>query len=236
MKNNKVLCIGDSTSLPGHTNSYEDTWFYILKQNFPDLDFISLFRRSITTEILVVEGGGDYTDNLPKGADCLEFYNPSIVILQLGIVDCAPRLLNQFDKLIIKLSPQRFNKFYITFLKKIRKRKLSNTIVSPEKFFNNLENYINRCSISKIDILIFISIPYPDNKMVNNNRGIITNIEKYNKIINDVSKEYNFIEIIQPLDCRKYKEQIFEDGYHPNSIGNFIVFQELKEILTHKVQ
>lgn len=118
----KVLCIGDSLALPGHLNKYEDTWFYNLKQNFPDYDFISFFKRQLTTDVLVKMGGGkEGVDKMPNGADCLEFYKPDIVVLQLGIVDCAPRLLNKYDKVIIRLLPEGLTKFYIKLIKSLRK-------------------------------------------------------------------------------------------------------------------
>lgn len=231
MKNNRILCIGDSTSLPGHTNTYDDTWFYKLKQDFHTFDFISVFRRSITTNILVTEGGGDDVDNVPMGADCLEFYNPSIVVLQLGIVDCAPRLLNRFDKLILMFLPNNAKSFFIKFLKSIKKRRSSNTLVSLEKFQSNFKSYIERCLLNKIEIIILISIPYPDERMISKNVNIIINVEVYNKILSDLSKNYSFVKVISPLDSRNHDEIIFEDGYHPNPLGNQIVFQNIKNII-----
>ena len=29
----KILCVGDSTALPGRSNKYEDTWLFKLKKN-----------------------------------------------------------------------------------------------------------------------------------------------------------------------------------------------------------
>ena len=54
----KILCIGDSLSLPGHLNKYEDTWIWKLKNQYPEYDFITFFRRAIATDILVTNGGG----------------------------------------------------------------------------------------------------------------------------------------------------------------------------------
>lgn len=42
---NKIFCIANSLTLPGHLNKYEDTWFYKLKQEFPNSDFISFFIK-----------------------------------------------------------------------------------------------------------------------------------------------------------------------------------------------
>ena len=75
----KILCIGDSLALPGHGNIYEDTWFFKLKKQFPNFDFVSFFQRSLTTNELNTRG----VDNgFPYGSDCLEFYNPSLVIMK----------------------------------------------------------------------------------------------------------------------------------------------------------
>lgn len=167
----KILCIADSLGLPGHLNKYEDTWFYKLKQYFPNSDFISFFKRQLTTDVLVTMGGGEGgVDNWPKGADCLEGYMPQVVIIQLGIVDCAPRLLTNYDKVIMKILPKYFQKSYLSVIKTIRKRNVANTLVPFEKFKSNLNRYIKRAE--KIDAkIIFISISVPDKNMVKKKQG-----------------------------------------------------------------
>lgn len=234
IKNNKIICIGDSTSLPGHNNDYEDTWFYKLSKDFPFFDCISLFRRSITTEILVTEGGG-HSGEFPLGADCLEFYNPVIVILQLGIVDCAPRLLNKTDKITLRLLPNNFKNSYIKLLKKFKTRKATNTVVKLDKFQANLKGFLERCILNKIEIVILIAIPYPDERMVQKNPNIILNVVLYNEILAGLSETYEFVKVVNPLDSRNFSENIFEDGYHPNPLGNEIVFQNIKNIIKQYV-
>nr|WP_314993518.1 SGNH/GDSL hydrolase family protein [uncultured Capnocytophaga sp.] len=225
----RILCIGDSTSLPGHTNTFEDTWYYKLSEEFSNYKFITVFRRAITTDILVKEGGGDSIDNQPSGADCLEFYKPSLIIIQLGIVDCAPRLLTNFDKIILKLLSSKYHNAYVRLIKKVRKRNKKNTQVSISNFQKNLLNYIERSLLIGVEKIIFIAIPFPDNRMIKKNPLIEENVSIYNKIIEDLSKKYKFIEVITPLDSRKYNDVIFEDGYHPNPLGNNIVFNALRE-------
>lgn len=49
---------------------------------------MSFFKRSLTTEVLIkMRGGESGIDSYPNVADCLEFFEPDIVVLQLGIVD-----------------------------------------------------------------------------------------------------------------------------------------------------
>ena len=90
-------------------------------------------------------------------------------------------------------------------------------------------NYIERSLLIGVEKIIFIAIPFPDNRMIKKNPLIEENVSIYNKIIEDLSKKYKFIEVITPLDSRKYNDVIFEDGYHPNPLGNNIVFNALRE-------
>jgi acyl-CoA thioesterase I len=226
----KILCIGDSLALPGHLNKYEDTWLYKLKCEFPHFDFITFFKRQLTTEVLTTMGGGENgIDGWPKGADCLEAYLPDIVIIQLGIVDCAPRLLNRFDKIIIKLLPSKFISNYIEFIKRIRVRKSSNTIVKFYNFKRNIDTYISRCKKLGAKV-IFISISLPDDIMVNRNPRILENITKYNQYIECCAK-IDFVKVTMPLNPSNFNFRIYEDGYHPNPFGNNLIFNQMKVLL-----
>ncbi|MEI6346619.1 MAG: SGNH/GDSL hydrolase family protein [Bacteroidota bacterium] len=225
----KIFCIGDSLALPGHTNMYEDTWFCKLKIHYPQHDFISFFKRKITTDVLVSMGGGENTEHaFPTGADCLEYYMPNIVIVQLGIVDCAPRLINDKSIIwkIVRRMPNVIVNKYINYLKKNTTRNPKNVIISESIFQSNLINYFDRCKKWNVDKLIYISIAIPSQEMVDKNSTIIENVVKFNNIIKTLAKNYNFIDVIEPLKG-DILEDIYEDGYHPNPKGNDLVFQAL---------
>lgn len=228
MKSKKILCIGDSLALPGHLNKYEDTWFYKLKQEFPDFDFISFFKRQLTTDALTSMGGGiGGVDNWPKGADCLEGYMPDVVIIQLGIVDCAPRLLSNYDRVIIKILPKVFKSTYIKLIKLIKKRNVNNTLVPYEKFKKNVLNYVNRAKNLGTNI-IFISISIPDSKMVIKNKDIVFNVNRYNEYYYKMANDYSFVNTTSALNANDCDEEVYEDGYHPNILGNDIIYNKLK--------
>ncbi len=226
----KILCIGDSLSLPGHGNMYEDVWFKKLKISFPEYDFISFFKRHLTTEVLVNMGGGDGL--YPTGADCLEHYMPDKIILQLGIVDCAPRLIDE-KKLIWKLirrMPNVFVEKYILHLKK-KPRNPENVKVSVDEFKNNLTNYFNRCQQIGVKQLIYVAIPIPGKKMIDKNKHVRVNVEKYNEVIEKLSNNYDFISVIYPLVESENNSNIYDDGYHPNSVGNELVYNSIMKTL-----
>lgn len=232
--NLKILAIGDSLTLPrGKDVYYEDTWFYKLKQKFSNYDFFPLFKRGITTNVLVEWGGGDADtiEEFPYGADCLEHFIPDIVILQLGIVDCAPRLLNNTERVILKRLPKYLANSYIKVVKKYRKRKLSNTFVSPQKFESNLLNYLDRCKRNIVEKVLIIKIPIPTKKMIDKNPLILKNVTIYNKIYDSLAKKYSFVKCLNPLSPSKYDINIYTDGYHPNKEGNEFVFKSLEQEL-----
>jgi len=229
-KRKKVIYIADSLALPRENVLYEDTAISLLKHRFRNLDFITVFKRSITTNVLVEWGGNNYgqINNFPMGSDCLEFYNPKIIILQLGIVDCAPRLLTRLDKLFIRRLSKSLADNYIKIAKRYRKRKTSNTFVSPRKFENNLLDYFDRCKRNNIEKVLIIKIPIPTKEMIDLNPLILENVTLYNRIYDSLAKKYSFIKCLNPLSPSKYDINIYVDGYHPNKKGNFFVFKALE--------
>lgn len=226
----KVLAIGDSLALPRENLNYEKTWIYKLKSNF-QFDFVTLFQRAITTEVLVNWGGNG--KNITKGADCLEFYKPDIIILQLGIVDCAPRLFptGSLEKKIVSILPPAIRNNYIAFVKKTRKRKENKVDVPIEKFKHNVITYIERCIKCEVKKIIVIGICYPGKEMTSINPLIGKNVDKYNTIYQKIEKEYPIVSLINPLDGRKSDKKIFIDGYHPNELGHFSVYESLNREL-----
>lgn len=227
----RVVCIGDSLSLPGHLNQYEDTWIYKLKLEFPDFDFISFFKRQLTTDALATMGGGkDGIDNWPKGADCLEAYRPDIVIVQLGIVDCAPRLMNKYDKAIMKILPFPLLNPYIRLIKKFRERKIDNTMVSLNQFRNNWINYIDRTVRSNVRVII-ISISLPDSAFLTRNPQIHINVKRYNDFLFQLIQKYPNVSVTEALNSSNYDQPIYEDGYHPNQFGHKLIFSQLRAFL-----
>lgn len=230
----KILCVGDSLSLPGHDNKYEDTWFYKLKREFTNFDFISFFKRHLTTDVLNTMGGGEtFEGAYPMGADCLEHYMPSVVIIQLGIVDCAPRLINEnsFAWKIIRRCPKLIIEKYINNLKK-KGRDSSNVKVSEIQFRANLEKYLKRCVDSEVQKVIYIAIPVPGSEMKKKNQAIEENVIKYNTILDELANLYKFLHVIKPLNPSN-GENIYEDGYHPNPNGNELVFNEISKLIHH---
>ena len=80
----KCLCIGSSLDLPREGVLYSDTWIAKCREKFPGIDFINRSQWAQTSRIL----------NDPQ------FVRPDVIILHLGIVDCAPRRI--FENYILR--------------------------------------------------------------------------------------------------------------------------------------
>jgi lysophospholipase L1-like esterase len=217
----RILCIADSLALPRPEISYEFTWPALLKKAFPKIDFVNILRRDLTTNVFSEGWEGD----------SLEFYKPDIVILQIGIVDCAPRYFKKRSLLtkFIRIMPDSFQKRFWSFIKKYKNRNIENSDVPIDRFKNNLENYFNRCITSNVRKVIIIKICTPGLQMVSRNNGITEAVKQYNNIYDDMALKYPILKIVNPLFSGD--DELYVDGYHPNKKGNEMVYKCITDIL-----
>lgn len=105
----KILCITDSLGLPRlkpELVEHKDTWVNILSKNF---------------EVKSLSIGGGIIKDFTSQLEYLKMYEPDVVIVQIGIVDCAPRALTKLENHLI-------NKYYLT-------RKLANKLLPRYSHF-----------------------------------------------------------------------------------------------------
>lgn len=213
-----VLCIGDSLGMARTELPFISTWYYLMANKFPDYFFVNNFRRALTTKELLKK-------------DALENFAPNIVIVQIGIVDCAPRYFkaNSLFPKIINRFPQLIKNTFWKYFKKNNQRKNKFADVSPNNFRLNLINYFERCKRTNIEKAIVILIQKPGNEMIKKNPTILKNIQLYNSIILEIIENYTFIEVANPL-CDTKDSDYISDGYHLSIEGALKVFEELKKI------
>lgn len=222
----KILCIADSFGLPRVEVAYECTWYYRVKLalGYSEYDYLYFFKRLLTTDVLVTMGG-ENTSQSPKGADCLEHYLPSVVVLQLGICDCAPRLFlkGSIEEKLVNRAPVLLRRRYIEAKKKLVGRKSGNALVSPKKFKANIVRYLERCSTVGVEKVIYIAIGTPISPMIDQNPGILDAIGRYNAILEELSEQYAFLKVIYPWRDVNDPDLYIADGYHPSALGHTLI-------------
>lgn len=122
----------------------------------------------------------------------------SYVIVQLGIVDCAPRLLSTFERAIglvtskIPVLRPLFN-FYVRQKAKHRytlTRIFPKTLVPKDRFARNLKTLVGEIqSANPVEQIFFINIAYPGDYLLRKSYNILQNIEQYNRAIAEVVAE-----------------------------------------------
>ena len=204
----KLLVMTASTSLPRDNPqkvTYEESWPYLVEQGIKQQHDYLLFQGSM---------GGATSWDLYNRAAYLKMFLPDVVIVQVGIVDAAPRAFTQKELTVL-------NYFWVTrkllwimpskWKAKIRKiRQKSN--LKPEEYRTNLKN-INAFFRPGTQIYA-ISTIVPNNHYEQLNPGIRNKVLQYNRIMQEVYGK-NYIDISDiPDDC------LMTDFQHPSLKGH----------------
>lgn len=223
--NKKIMVITDSVSMPRNEVPYENTWISRLKESMPDFDIMDRSARGSTSTRLVTEGGA--------GVDLLESYMPGLVILQLGMAECAPRLFKKkgFEAFFLNhIIPKKYILNYINYVKRTRGRNPNITNVSPEQYRLNLINFAERCRKNNA-ILLIVSILKPSSLYLFKSPKVKKNIDLYNSITREIADKFSNIKIIDPVAEIDDIDSICLDELHINIEGHNIYFEKIYEAL-----
>ena len=226
-----VLIIADSMAMPRTGVPYGQTWPYRLRTSKPQLDFIDKTRRASTALRLNTEGGGDSPDS-PAGADLLEHYRPDIIILQVGITDCAPRYFDKNSlswKVFSNLVPASARRWYIRHLKRHGSRSPSRADVKPQQFVDALEKFFGRAQAADTRVLV-IPIAPVTGEFVRKSPLINSCIDKYNAIYAELAEQFENVQVLDPFRGSDV-EDMAVDEFHVNWKGHALVAQELERHL-----
>lgn len=211
----RVLVIGASIPLPTDELRYEDTWIYRLEKTRPDLEIVDkcIRARSVTT----LMHGGPYG----QAKNLFEWYSPDIVIIHLGLTDCAPRLLphNSKRKKIIDHLP--FASIVYRYLKTHQGRKIEYADVSPQHYYDNLNGYVNKVSPIPVGI---VEISYVTENALKKSPRFNQAIEIYNNIIHNVCRNNDNAHLIKGLDATK-EDMYQSDGMHLTAKGQEVILE-----------
>lgn len=214
-----ILVLGDSLCLPRNrpevVNSNE-TWSYLLK-------------NAEKSELVQLGIGGGTIDRLYEQSKYYNSFQPDIVIIQSGIVDCAPRALGRVELEVInsiRILSFIFQRFLPTKLfRKYRKM----TYTKPKEF----RNYIKQISAQFTDAQVYwIGILPVSEDYKNTVPGIAKNVDIYNNIISSEIAEQNGVFI----SCNDMPMNgIMSDHHHLNTLGHQWLFKQISSRLSNHV-
>lgn len=219
--NNNVLCLTDSMAMPRENVAYNSTWYAKLVAAYPSVSFKNDFLRARSTKNLLND----------LKTDCKNF-SPDIVILQLGLTDCAPRIIND-RKLSWRIVRAIFIRMHLldTFWKIVKKyfHRTPDTVYRSLPGFRkdiarSIKYLIEGQNVKHILIVKIGHVGTLPNKKSPYWNG---NIEKYNEVFDGVERQYP--EIIQCIDPLSNPDDSWfvSDGFHCNELGHLIVFNQI---------
>lgn len=211
----KVLILTDSLSLPRSKPEqvdYYNTWPRLLEKEIPG-EYVSIGI-----------GGGTSTDIFNQST-YYEAIHPDVVIVQSGLVDCAPRGFSKFElSLIRKTAISRYLMFKVVGVDKMRTmRKVTYTPIG--NYQANVKKMCKQFSYAK---LCWLGIAPARDVYEKQLPGITENIKRYNQVLKDMSVNSGFTYIPMeefPLDG------FMSDHHHFNELGHSWVSEKIKSVL-----
>lgn len=206
----RVLVLSDSLALPREkpeVTKYEDAWPALLAKSGYEIHQVSI--------------GGATSEDLLKQCSYHLSFRPEIVIIQVGIVDCAPRFMTQFEIACCRRIPI-IGKFFIKLLnRKLIKRIRKVTYVKLERFERNIQKMYS--SFTEARVLLIGILPGSD-EYEGQVPGVKKNIEKYNAVIRH---RYNGYIDVSDID----RSGIMSDFHHLNTYGHKCIYEKIMKVL-----
>ncbi len=231
-----ISVVGDSLAMP----RYEDDGLVFFSQTWPvQLQAMSLGKNLKPIQISLHAQRSRDSRSLNKSGtrlEALRFVDSEYVVLQIGIVDCAPRIISEREK-------RNLNRFYVPkayrhrIIKKRRAHRhlenpeysLDKVYVKPEAFRRNVEqfrDYSHACGNKKMLVIPILG----DTKTLEaNHPGYKSNIVRYNNILSSLQDDFlRLISLEGNLDSAEF---YVGDSYHLSRLGHKkiaeAIFQEI---------
>lgn len=216
----RIVILGDSLGMPRPEVKLEETYPYILQENVSELLVYAKHRRANDTEL---------QSNDLMIQDDIQYVNPDILIIHLGIVDCAPRLFSKREQNALRYF-KKINKYIIAFMSN---RRYFFTKLFPKVYVDikSYEKNMRRLILSgKQSAKRVIVINIADTSAENKKRSyhFEGNIKDYNGILSNLVKE-NGIELLNMYEISD-ESLLLEDGIHLNVDGNKALACRLVEL------
>lgn len=232
----KIALYGDSLAMPRKSIvKYHERYVYLIQ------DWIKKNKSPEYIE-LKDEAKGSVTilDMLEQYEHDSGYYEfpADVLILQSGVVDCAPRPVAQETREKISKMPSLLKKIAIKYLHRNRKKILqkgnAHVRVEREVFFNSIKQFLLRAAKDYKRIYV-INICPTNEKTEQHSPGFTANINEYNALIKKAIVEINSKSIFL-VDINKFINERYiniddfilkEDGHHLTPLGNKVIADKI---------
>ena len=213
----RILLLTDSLAMPREEPEltlYEDTYPYLLRKKY---------------EVFQFSKGGGLMKEFVEQTFYYNQFRPDIVILQIGIVDCAPRAFSKFEEEVFNS-----NRLFCFLRRKLSQTGLTKRIRNIRRIsWTSKDDFSRGCiflqgkfSHSKVFALSIVPSTTEYEEKV---PGISKKISEYNDILKSVFKS-NYIDLSEiPSDG------IMSDHHHLTAKGHLFVYEKIEMALDKEV-
>lgn len=225
-----LLIVGNSVSLK--TDEGAETYPQILKQNFD----------GVVNVVEIIRGGYTVRDLETAVLDALQKHSPSLMVLQVGHVDCAPRPLKKWERnKLSKLSPQWLREKIIQFVHDHRARiiRLRGLIqFAPSSVFEKSVRAIVSSAGSRGCLIFVLPVTRVSIQQEEREPWYNREIERYNSILRKFcSDQVVFIEqekILGDLHPEEYcltPEDLHLKGFAHKMVADYLEMEIRKKLV-----
>ncbi len=224
-KKQRLVVLGDSLSMPRIEClvSYEDTFAYKISENMTDWEIICRAVRANDTK---------KQSSKQSIYDDLIVFAPDVVILQLGIVDCAPRLFGKKQAFVLSILPKRVKSALVGFFAKHRlffTKYLPKVYVNKRDFKQNLNVLFGEISNLNSKV-ICISIASTSKKNKCRSHGFDENINIYNDALKSKCSEFDYY-FFDFYTATSNGDFLLDDGIHIDAAGHAYLAKKILYLL-----
>ena len=237
----KISILADSLALPredvAKDRPFEVTYPYLLDQSFR--------RRFGANAPLVMERGMrrrtiEYV--LDEWTEQVELKSPEVVIVHVGVVDCAPRVFLRREHAFVARIKLRFLRERILKFAHDHRRaiilKRPRVYVPLPRFEKHVIEVVQRAQRDKVRLLVFINIISPPDSVEERSPGFQSNVDRYNQVLAQQAKHPHvaLVDLNGLLHREGGSAGLTVDGVHLTERGHMLIAQQLDELVTPLVE
>ncbi len=235
----KIVILADSLSLPRPEHlgdiSYEETYPYLL-----DVSLRNLLGKNAPVVIEKGKRSRTITDVATEWQEYVSWRKSEIVIVQVGITDCAPRVFLPKQRAFVgRIRVRAIREMLLKFVHKYRRQIIS---ASPNKVYTPLQQY--RDTVAKlvelarqdgVKALIFVKIVFPPDFVESRSPGLQENVRLYNNVLDQIKSRpgVHVVELNELIQNQEDSEShILDDGEHLSVQGNQLLAKHLEKLVS----
>jgi len=232
----KISILADSLALPredvGGDALLEVTYPFLLDQ--------SLRARFGTAAPIIFERGMrrrtiEYV--IDEWNEQVELKKPEVVIVHVGIVDCAPRVfLRREGAFVANIRFSWLRDRILKFTHDHRRRIVEfrrKVYVPLPRFERLVETVVQKARETGVQSLVFINIIRPPDAVEERSPGFQGNVIAYNRVLEEQAK-HSFVTLIdlnRIVEDGGGCEKLTVDGIHLNEHGHVLLAEKLEQLL-----